>query len=128
MYQKVTLLGRLGSDPELKDVGNTQVATFGMATDRRVKKDGNWEKETDWHRIVAWGKTAEAAEKYLNKGDVAFIEGRVSYREWKNREGEKRKTTEIVANEIKFLPSGKGGGKSNSRGGGDDFGDDDIPF
>lgn len=130
---KVILVGNLGRDPELRYTQNGQaVANFSLATtDRWNSKEGQREERTEWHRIVAWGKTAELCAQYLGKGRSVYLEGRIQSREWEDREGQKRNTTEIVAQTIQFLggrggnPGGGGGNPSGGDGnpsGGDDFG------
>ena len=117
---KVILVGNLGRDPELRYTQNGQaVANFSLATtDRWNSREGQREERTEWHRIVAWGKTAELCAQYLGKGRSVYIEGRIQSREWEDKEGQKRNTTEIVAQTVQFL-----GGRGGSAGGGSDFGD-----
>jgi single-strand DNA-binding protein len=149
---KVILVGRLGRDPETRYTGGGQaVANFSVATDESYKdKAGERQKRTEWHKIVVWGKQAEIAQQYLKKGSLVFIEGRIQSREWQDKEGQKRTSFEIVANNFRML-GGRGDGGSGSFGGGarseehdqsgpsDDFGgggppaspeisDEDIPF
>ena len=146
---KVIIVGRLGADPEVKQIssGNT-VARLSLATSE-VWNDRNGQKQerTEWHRIVVWGKQAEICGKYLSKGRQIYIEGRLQTRSWEGQDGRKNYTTEIVANTIQFLGGGgasAGGGANNfdsTTGGGnnlnqfEDFGpepsfdaDEDIPF
>lgn len=142
---KVILIGNLGRDPELRYTPSGQpVANFTLATtDSYTSKAGDREERTEWHRIVVWGKTAELCAQYLSKGRSTYIEGRLQTREWENKEGQKQRTTEVVANSVQFLgppkgASGAGGGRP-SRPGADasDAGydapsapppNDDIPF
>ena len=102
---KVILVGHLGRDPELRYTQNGQaVANFSLATtESYAKRDGEREDRTEWHRIVAWGRLAEICAEYLSKGRQVYIEGRIQTREWEDREGEKRRTTEIVAREMQML-------------------------
>lgn len=107
---KVLLIGRLTADPQLRATpGGTQVATFGLATNR-VWTDKNQQKQeaTEFHNIVVWGKQAEIASKFLTKGSLAYIEGRLQTRSWDDKEGARRKTTEIVAERIQFGPRRQG--------------------
>ncbi len=108
---KVLLIGNLGSDPEVKYTANgTAVANFNIATnDNWTSKDGKKEERTEWHRIVVWSKLAEICGEYLAKGRTVYVEGRLQTREWNDKEGNKRHTTEIVAQTIQFLggPSGE---------------------
>src|ERR1700759_5582897 len=94
---KVILVGRLGRDPETRFTGGGQaVANFTMATDETYKdRNGERQKKTEWHRIVAWGPRAEFAQKYLKKGSLIYLEGRLQTREWQDKENQKRSTTEI---------------------------------
>jgi single-strand DNA-binding protein len=125
---KVILVGRLGRDPETRYTGGGQaVANFSVATDESYKdKNGERQKRTEWHKIVVWGKQAEIAQQYLKKGSLIFIEGRIQSREWQDKEGQKRTSFEIVANNFRMLGgraegAAAGGGASARSGGGDDF-------
>jgi single-strand DNA-binding protein len=127
---KVILVGRLGRDPETRYTGGGQaVANFSVATDESYKdRNGERQKRTEWHKIVVWGKQAEIAQQYLKKGSLIFIEGRIQSREWQDKEGQKRTSFEIVANNFRMLggraegaaAASAGGGTARS-GGGDDF-------
>jgi len=103
---KVLLLGNLGRDPELRSTpkGN-QVLNFPMATTRRWKdrETGEVHDQTDWHRIIVWGRQAEVLSEYLKKGSQVHVEGRIQTRSWSDNEGAKRYTTEIVASRIQML-------------------------
>jgi single-strand DNA-binding protein len=127
---KVILVGRLGRDPETRYTGGGQaVANFSVATDETYKdKNGERQKRTEWHKIVVWGKQAEIAQQYLKKGSLIFIEGRIQSREWQDKEGQKRTSFEIVANNFRMLGGrgdgaavGASAGASRGAGGGDDF-------
>ena len=102
---KVILVGNLGKDPELRYTPSGQaVATFSLATNRRWKdKEGQMQDQTDWHNIVTWGRQAEIAKEYLKKGSPIFIEGRIQYRAYNDRDGNKRNITEIVAQSLQML-------------------------
>ena len=105
---KAILVGRLGRDPETRYTsGGQAVANFTMATDESFKdRAGERQKRTEWNRIVLWGKLAEIAQQYLKKGMLVYIEGRIQTRQWEDkRDGQKRTTTEIVANSMKMLTS-----------------------
>lgn len=107
---KVSLIGNLGQDPEVKMTpSGQQVATWSMATSEKWEKDGVKQEKTEWHRLVAWGKTAELAGKYLHKGDQVYVEGKLQTRSWDDANGVKRYTTEIIVKEITFI-----GGKRDS--------------
>lgn len=152
---KAILVGRLGRDPEVRYTSGGQgVCNFTMATDESYKdRNGETQKRTEWHRIVLWGKLAEIAQKYLKKGSLVYIEGRIQTRQWDDqRSGQKRQTTEIVGNTMKMLGSrgdsgggggmgpsapaddfSQGGGTSGDEGGmppnaGPEISDEDIPF
>ncbi len=128
---KVMLIGRLGKDPEIRYMQNgTAVANFTMATNRNVKKGDAWEEETDWHRIVAWDKLAETVGKYMKKGQMVYIEGQLRTRDWEDKEGNKRQTTEVFAKDMQLLTP-----KSQSEYSSDEQyspssapDDDDVPF
>ncbi len=103
---KVILVGRLGQEPELKSTtSGQQVCTLSLATSETWMKDGNKEEKTEWHRVVLWGRQAENAHKYLKKGRLVYIEGKLQTRSWQDQQGQKRYTTEIVANNMQFLES-----------------------
>ncbi len=105
MINKVILVGWLGSDPEVRfSPDGLQITSFRMATDE-VRKDKNGEriKKTEWHRIVTFGKLAEICGNYLTKGKLVFIEGSIRTNAWEDKEGVKRYTTEITANNMKML-------------------------
>src|SRR5262244_294678 len=97
---KVILVGRLGRDPETRFTSSGQaVANFSVATDETYKdRAGERQKRTEWHKIVVWGKQAEIAQKYLRKGSLIFIEGRIQSREYQDRDNNKRTSFEIVCN------------------------------
>ncbi len=107
---KVILVGHLGRDPEVRTTqSGMTVANFTLATTEKFKN----EEKTEWHRIVTFGKLAEICGQYLTKGKLVFIEGRLQTKDWEDKEGVKRSTTEVVANEMKML-----GGKGDSAGAG----------
>ena len=116
---RVILIGNLGRDPELRYVQSGQaVTTFSVATnDRWTDRDGKPQERTEWHRVVVWGKQAETCANYLAKGRSVYIEGRLQTREWEDKEGQKRQTTEIVAQTVQFL-GGRDGAGSGPRAGG----------
>jgi single-strand DNA-binding protein len=104
---KVILIGHLGADPEIRYTPSGQpVANFRLATSESWNdKQGQRQERTEWHRIVAWGKLAELCGEYLAKGRQVYVEGRLQTRQWEDRDGNKRTTTEIQANQITFLGS-----------------------
>jgi single-strand DNA-binding protein len=107
---KVIILGNLGGNPELRYTSNqSAVVTLSVATkDVRVGADGQRQEFTEWHRVVVWNKTAENCARYLTKGSSVFIEGRLQTRSWEDQNGQKRYTTEIIANNVQFLSGGAG--------------------
>ena len=137
---KAILIGNLGQDPEVRYTpSGLAVANFSIATSETWTKDGEKETRTEWHRIVAFGKLGEICGEYLSKGRQVYIEGRIQTREWEDKEGVKRYTTEIVASQMQMLGS-REDTTGNQRGSsfrkdeavpGHDFPsaqDDDIPF
>ena len=105
---KVILIGRLGKDPEVRYTPDgTAVATFSVATSKEWKTRDTGEKKerTEWHRVVAWRRLAEICGEYLSKGRQVYIEGSLQTREWEDQQGNKRWTTEVVANEMQMLGS-----------------------
>lgn len=152
---KAILVGNLGRDPELRHTQNGQaVVNFTLATSETwTDKSGERVERTEWHRIVVWGKTGEMCAQYLSKGRTVYVEGRIQTREWEDKDGNKRYTTEINAQTVNFIGPRSGGGDAGggSGGGGGQYGgsnqgqgentggggsygdstpppDDDIPF
>jgi single-strand DNA-binding protein len=118
---RVILLGRLGRDPEVRYAqSGTTVATLNMATDeRRPDGNGGWKNETEWHRVVLFGKQADLAKQYLTKGREVLIEGSLRTRQWQDKEGQKRYTTEVVGQNMRFVGGGSGrGGQGGAPGAG----------
>ncbi len=113
---KVILVGRLGQDPDVRYMPNeTAVCNFSLATSSSYKdKSGEKVDQTEWHRIVMFGKVAEIAKEYLKKGSQVFIEGRLQTRKWQTKEGQDRYTTEVVAATMQML-----GSKESSSGSGE---------
>ena len=130
---KVILVGNLGSDPEIRYTGSgTAVCNFSLATSESYKdRDGNQVENTEWHRIVAWARLAEICGEYLKKGRQVYIEGQLQTRQWEDKDGNTKYTTEIKAREMQMLggrddnDGGGGGGGSRSTSSDDDFGDFD---
>ncbi len=101
---KVMLLGRLGRDPEIKySASGTAICNLSVATSESIKKGNDFEEKTEWHRVVVFGSQAENASKFLKKGSLVFIEGRIQYRSYQDKDGNDRYTTEIVSNMVRFL-------------------------
>ena len=119
---KVTLIGNLGADPEVRSTsGGNRVATFSLATSRTwTGAGGEKQEKTEWHRCVVWNsKTSQLAdivERYLKKGDKVYVEGRIEYRQWQDKENQTRYSTEINVRELIML-SGRSGGDSDMDGG-----------
>ena len=139
---RVTLLGHIGRDPEVRTTnGGTVVATFSLATsDRRKDARGEWQDATEWHSLVAFGRTAEIVRDYIHKGSQLYVEGKLQTRSWDDKEsGQKRYKTEILINELTLL-GGKPGAcavdpaeavedETIQRGRSYDYGaDPDVPF
>jgi len=145
---KILLIGNLGKDPEVRFTPDgTPVATFSLATSENwTDKSGQRQEHTEWHTVVAWNKLADLAKRYLVKGRQVYIEGRLRTREWNDKEGNKRRTTEVIANQVVLLgsrPQGMEAGMGSAGSyqkqaapaapeheGAPDLGisDDDIPF
>ena len=107
---KIVLQGRLTKTPELRQTpGGTSVSGFNIAVDRDVKNKATGEREVDFIEVVVWGATAEFVSKYFTKGSMAIVEGRLQVRDWKDKDGNKRRTAEVIANNVYF-----GGGKAEN--------------
>lgn len=115
MINKVILIGNLGQDPELRSTGGgTAVVNLRIATsERRKDRDGNWADHTEWHSVIAFGRTAENVAQHVKKGRQLYIEGRLQTRQWEDKDGGKRSSTEVVADIVRFL-----GGREEGGGGG----------
>ena len=128
MLNKVQIIGRVGQQPETRKVGESQVTTFSLAaSEKYTNKAGEKVEETEWFNIVMWRKLAESAEKYVNKGDLLYIEGKLKTRSWEDKDGNKRYMTEVVADQMKML-GGKGKESKPQREEGDMNSNDDLPF
>ena len=105
MKNKVQLIGHVGQEPEIKTFeGGKKLANLTIATNDSYKNDkGEKVEQTEWHKVVAWGKTAEIIEKYVTKGKEIAIEGKLTHRSYDDKNGEKRYVTEVVANEVLLL-------------------------
>lgn len=132
MLNRIIVMGRLTRDPELRRTNSgTAVASFSLAVDRDFKSQSG-EKETDFIDVVAWRNTAEFVSKYFSKGRMAVVEGRLQLRDWTDKDGNKRRSAEIVANSVYFGDSKRDGGdtvQSEPQGDFSEIEDDgDIPF
>ena len=154
---KVMLIGNLSQKPELRQTNsNLAVTRLSVATtERRKGGDGNWANHTEWHNVTVFGKQAENCVQFLDKGRQVYVEGRLSTRKWQDKDGNDRKTTEVIASDVRFLSNkgdstgsssgynsggynsnsggGSGYGSNSNSGGGSGFGDssggeDGIPF
>ena len=105
MVNKVILIGNLGKDPEVRRLENgSNVAKFSLATNENYKdKSGEWQTATEWHDVVAWGSLAEKAESNLAKGAQIYLEGKLTHRSWQDKDGNNRRTTEVVANYFRVI-------------------------
>ncbi len=116
---KIFVLGRLTNDPQLKTIPSGQsVATFSVATNRVwFDKAGSKQEETEYHNVVVWGRQAEVASQFLIKGSLVLIEGRIKTRTWQSKEGQNRKTTEIISERMQLgpRPSGATGNVGSQR-------------
>ena len=143
---KVMLIGRLGTQPEVRFTpSGAAVANFTLATNESWNdKNGQKQEKTEWHRIVVWGKLAQLCGEYLSKGRQVFVEGKLQTRQWQDKEGQTKYTTEIIATTVQFLGSNQERGSyasDSSRGASDEapaggngaleepsFTEEDIPF
>ena len=146
---KAILVGNLGRDAEMRFTsGGTPVATVSLATTERFNdREGNKKEDTQWHRVILWGKTAETLQDYLTKGKQIYVEGKLQTRKWKDKDGNDKYTTEVRGDRVVLLSGGgRGDGMGRGEGGAgrssapaDEFGhaepggsveltDDDIPF
>jgi single-strand DNA-binding protein len=141
---KVMLIGRLGKDPEIRYTPDgSPVANFSLATSENfTDKSGTRQERTEWHNVVAWSKLAELCKRYLTKGRQVYIEGRIRTREWNDKDGIKRRTSEVIASQMVLLgsrsqesegfgpsePVQRGVVESEPPAGDIGITDDDIPF
>lgn len=117
MINKVTLIGHLGADPEIRTLENgTAVGRFSLATNENYKdREGNWQTLTDWHNIVVWRELADRAKTQLKKGSTVYVEGKISYRKYTDKDGVEKNLTDIVANTFRLLDKREGTGSFDSR-------------
>ena len=141
---KVILVGRLGKDPEVRNLeSGVAVANFTMATSESYKdREGNWQESATWHNVVMWKNQAETVEKYVNKGSLIYIEGKITNRQWDDKDGVKHSITEVIGYSLILLtPKGETAAKpvESSNTANDDFPavtpqamtpwyEDDLPF
>lgn len=105
MINRVTLVGNLGRDPELRKLDSgVSVATFSIATNENYKdKDGNWQTKTEWHNVVCWRNLADSVEARFKKGNLAFVEGKLTHRKYQDKDGNDKYMTEVVAYTVRLL-------------------------
>ncbi len=133
MFNKITIIGNLGTDPEMRYMpSGDAVTSFSVATNRRYKsRDGQMVDETEWFRVNAWGRLADTTNQYLEKGRLVYVEGSLRSRSWQGQDGQTRFSNEIRAQEVKFLSgSGQapGGGAPGPDGPPSDDDADDLPW
>lgn len=110
MFNKITLIGRLGRAPEARTVSTGTVVNFSLATDETwLDNQGQKQTRTEWHRVVVWGKQAELCAKYLTKGRLVFVEGSLQTRKYQDSQGQERAVTEVKAQRVLFLDSSGAG-------------------
>ncbi|MBI5914550.1 MAG: single-stranded DNA-binding protein [Bacteroidetes bacterium] len=124
MLNRVMLIGRLGKDPEVRRLETgAAVAKFTIATDESYKDNaGNKVEQTEWHNVVVWRTQAEIAEKFLKKGMLVYVEGKLTHRDYTDKDNQKRYFTEVVANNFRMLERREGGGSGYFPGAGDEPG------
>lgn len=129
---KAMIIGNLGADPDVRFTNSgTPVCDLSVATNEKWKdKSGQKQERTEWHKVTVFGKTAENCGKYLKKGRQVYVEGRIQTEQWEDRDGNKRYTTKIIAQNVTFLSggSGGGGGYQGGDGGGENGGNFDQSF
>lgn len=125
-FARLTAIGNMGKDPEVRFSNETAIANFSIGCTERVKVKGEWTDVTEWVRCVAFGKTAEAIGQFMSKGSRLFVDGRLTTREWTDKEGNKRWSTEVICNQVIFL-DGKKDGAAKPAGGSRSAGTDDAP-
>lgn len=133
MLNKVMIIGRLGADPELRYTQSGQpICSLRIATDESyTDKDGNRVERTEWHSVVAFGKTADHCNQYLSKGSLVYVEGKLATRKWQDQKGQDRYTTEIRADRVQFLEKRENGPQKPAQRqerGDEQNNMDDIPF
>lgn len=126
---KAILVGRLGVDPELRTTGSgTTVVNIRMATSDRRKEGDQWVDHTEWHNVTVWGRTAENVAKFCSKGKEIYVEGKIQTRKYTDKQGVDRYSTEIVADNIRFLGGKNDNAQSKSFGSSQPVNDEHIPF
>ncbi len=118
MVNRVILIGNLGRDPEVRRLENgAVVAKFSVATNENYKdKGGEWQTQTEWHDVVVWRNLAERAESQLKKGSQVYLEGKLTHRSWQDKDGNNRRTTEVVASYFRMIGRREGGDSGGNSG------------
>jgi len=127
-WQKIIVVGHLGKEPELKDVGQDKVCNFSIAVSEKWNKGGEPQEHTEWFDVAIWGKSAEACAKYLHKGSKALVEGTLRSRAWESKAGKAGYSLEIRAFAVQFLDSKGDGDKPAQQDPGPAVEESDIPF
>jgi single-strand DNA-binding protein len=127
MINRVTLVGHLGADPEIRNIGSgTSVARLRVATSENYKnRAGEWQEETQWHDVVAWRMLADRAQQQMRKGSLVYIEGKLTHRKWEDQQGNPRKSTEVVAAMFRVLDGRR---ESGGESGPDLEPEENLPF
>jgi single-strand DNA-binding protein len=139
MLNKVMIIGNLGRDPEMRYTANgTAVTEFSVAATERYTSNGQQQERTEWFNVVTWARLAETCAQYLTKGRQVYVEGRLQTRSWDGQDGQKRYRTEVIAENVRFLGGGAGGGGDRRESfdagppvgadAGGDIDPDDLPF
>jgi single-strand DNA-binding protein len=139
MVNKVTLIGRLGKDPEVRTLDSgTNIAKFSVATDESYKdKNGEWQTQTEWHNVILWRGLAERAEQSLKKGSLVYIEGKLTSRSWQDEQGNTNYITEVRGNYFRVIQKESNGNRAQQNTAAPttttapaaaDTGGDDLPF
>ncbi|MCF7801294.1 MAG: single-stranded DNA-binding protein [Candidatus Marinimicrobia bacterium] len=127
---KVMLVGHLGADPDVRYTPKgTAIANLSLATNETHKDDkGEWVENTDWHKLVIWGKKAEFAEEYVKKGSMILVEGRLQTRNWEDKEKNKHYVTEVVCDRVTLLGSSSQKNKTKAAPSEEEESEEDLPF
>ena len=126
---KMTVIGNVGSEPEMRFTQSGKpVTSFSLATNHKYTVDGEKREETEWFKVVAWGKLAETCNQYVFKGMSVFVQGRLQLKEWEGQDGEKRSSLEITANEVLFLSRQENSAPTQDESNDIDPEDIDVPF
>jgi single-strand DNA-binding protein len=130
MINRVTLVGRLGGDPEIRTLSSgSMVAKFSLATSENYKdRAGEWQEETQWHDVVVWRHLAERAQRDLRKGSLVYLEGKLTHRKWEDKEGNTRRTTEVVGAMMRALDGRRDKPDSTPEAGTGMEPEEDLPF